>query len=219
LMTLTGSRLTSTNGLSSTIAWSRSDSIAYALEGNISVSGQAASFMAEILGVSNASALSALAESVDDSNGVAFVPALMGLGAPHWRSDARGTITGMSLGTQPAHLARAAIEAIAFQVSDVFAAMDRDIGAGLTELRADGGASQNRRLMQFQADIIGRPVAAAAAPEVSALGAAALAFAGMGVEMPAVSAATRFTPQIGAADRAARSAHWAKAVAQALTTS
>lgn len=218
LMTLTESRISSDNGLSSTIAWSRGDAIAYALEGNISVSGQAASFMAELLGVADAGALSTLAETVPDSNGVAFVPALMGLGAPYWRTDARGTITGMSLGTKPAHLARAALEAIAFQVADVFAAMDADIGAGLTELRADGGASQNEMLMQFQADIVGRPVAAAAAPEVSALGAAALAFAGMGREMPPVTAASRFEPAMQNADREVARARWAAAVRQALTT-
>lgn len=218
LMTLTASRVLSAHGLSSTIAWSRGDTISYALEGNISVSGQSASFMAEMLGVADAGALSALAETVPDSNGVAFVPALMGLGAPYWRADARGTITGMSLGTKPAHLARAALEAIAFQVSDVFAAMDADIGAGLTELRADGGASQNAMLMQFQADIIDRPVAAAAAPEVSALGAAALAFASQGDEMPAVDAAARFEPRLPPAEREAMRARWAAAVKQTLAT-
>ena len=218
LMTLTDSRISSGNGLSSTIAWSRGDTVSYALEGNISVSGQAASFMAELLGIADAAALSALAETVPDSNGVSFVPALMGLGAPYWRADARGTVTGMSLGTKPAHLARAALEAIAFQVADVIGAMDADIGAGLTELRADGGASQNGMLMQFQADIIDRPVAAAAAPEVSALGAAALAFAAMGEEMPAVPAANRFAPSMQRTDREALRARWAAAVTQTLTT-
>ena len=129
LMALTPDRVLSRHGLSSTIAWSRSGTIAHALEGNISVSGQAAAFMADMLGLTDVVALSALADTVDDTNGVAFVPALVGLGAPHWRSDARGTITGLSLGTKPAHLARAALEAIAFQVADVFIAMEQDMGA------------------------------------------------------------------------------------------
>ena len=106
LMTLTPQRVRSAHGLSGTIAWSTSAGVVHALEGNISVSGQAAAFMAQLLGMADVSALSAMA--AEESNGVTFVPALVGLGAPYWRSDARGTITGMSLGTQPGHLARAA---------------------------------------------------------------------------------------------------------------
>ena len=176
LMALTPERIQSTHGISSTIAWSQNGKAQYALEGNISVSGQTAAFVAELLGLADAAALSALAETVSDSNGVTFVPALVGLGAPYWRSDARGTVTGMSLGTKPAHLARAALEAIAFQIADVYTAMEADMGSALGELRADGGASRNPLVMQFQSDILDRPVAAAAAPEVSALGAAALPF-------------------------------------------
>src|SRR5690606_38321190 len=158
------------------------------------VSGQTAAFAAELLGLADAAALSALAKTVDDSNGVAFVPALVGHGAPYWRSDARGTITGLSLGTKPAHVARAALEAIAFQVSDVYALMEADMGEALGQLRADGGASRNGMLMQFQSDILGRPVAVAAAPEVSALGAAALDFSSLGISMPGVPAAGHFSP-------------------------
>jgi len=216
LMTLTPSATASAHGLSSTIAWSRGSAVAHALEGNISVSGQAMAFIAELLGIGDVAELSALAATVPDCNAVAFVPALVGLGAPYWRADARGTVTGLSLGTRPAHLARAALEAIAFQVGDVFAAMAADIGTSFSELRADGGASQNPMLMQFQADLIGRPVAAAAAPEVSALGAAALAFAGMGIEMPAVAPAARFAPQMAEMDRTAHRARWSAAVAQTL---
>lgn len=218
LMALTPERLLSRHGLSSTIAWTRGGQVAYALEGNISVSGQAAAFMAQILGLADAAALSALAESVPDSNGAAFVPALVGLGAPHWRSDARGTITGLALGTQPAHLARAALEAIAFQVADVFVAMEQDMGLSMAELRADGGASRNDFLMQFQADILGRSVATTAAPEVSALGAAALAFAGLGIDMTPVPAAGRHRPTMAEPDRAAHRQRWHAAMAQTLTT-
>jgi glycerol kinase len=218
LMTLTPGPIASQHGLSSTIAWSRGATVSYALEGNISVSGQAAAFMAELLGLDDVAALSALAASVPDSNGVAFVPALVGLGAPHWRAEARGAVTGLALGTRPAHLARAALDAIAFQVGDVFAAMAADIGAGLDELRADGGASQNAPLMQFQADLIGRPVAVAAAPEVSALGAAALGFAGLGLDLPGVPAAARFEPAMTETARAAHRARWAAAIGQTLAT-
>lgn len=218
LMALTPSRVLSRHGLSSTIAWSQDGHVVHAVEGNISVSGQSAAFMADMLGLADPAALSALAQTVLDSNGVAFVPALVGLGAPYWRSDARGIISGLSLGTRRAHLARAAIEAIAFQVADVFAAMEQDMGKPLTELRADGGASRNTFLMQFQADLIGRPVATAAAPEVSALGAAALAFAGLGVAMTPMPAIAKHEPTMSKADRQAHRARWRGAIAQTLAT-
>jgi glycerol kinase len=218
LMTLTPQRVSSTHGLSGTIAWSTGAGVAYALEGNISVSGQAAAFMAELLGLTDAAALSALADTVPDTNGVAFVPALVGLGAPHWRDDARGIISGLSLGTKPAHLARAALEAIAFQVADVLSAMEADIGTPMAQLRADGGASRNAFLMQFQADIIARPVVTASAPEVSALGAAALAFSGLGTTMPPVPGAESFAPAMAADSRAAHRARWDKAISQTLDT-
>ena len=218
LMALTPERVLSSHGLSSTIAWSIAGTVSHAIEGNISVSGQAAAFMAQLLGLPDAAALSALASSVSDSNGATFVPALVGLGAPHWRADARGTITGMSLGTTPAHLARAAIEAIAFQTADVFSAMEQDMGAPMAELRADGGASRNAFLMQFQADILGRPVATAAAAEVSALGAAALAFASMGIDMAPVPAAGRHAPTMASAERDSHRQRWHAAIAQTLYT-
>lgn len=218
LMTLTPQRVSSSHGLSGTIAWSTAAGVAYALEGNISVSGQAAAFMAELLGLSDAAALSKLADTVFDTNGVAFVPALVGLGAPHWRDDARGVISGLSLGTKPAHLARAALEAIAFQVADVLSAMEADIGAPMAQLRADGGASRNTFLMQFEADIIGRPVVTASAPEVSALGAAALAFGGLGIAMPPVPGATHYAPAMADEERIAHRARWDAAIAQTLNT-
>jgi glycerol kinase len=218
LMALTPGRVRSIHGLSSTIAWSQNGRVQHALEGNISVSGQTAAFVAELLGLVDAAALSALAETVPDSNGVAFVPALVGLGAPYWRADARGAMTGMTLGTKPAHLARAALEAIAFQVADVYLAMEADMGADLGELRADGGASRNRAIMQFQSDILGRPVAAAAAAEVSAIGAAALAFSGLGISIPGVPAADHFAPEIDAAARKTHRQRWQSAVAQTLAT-
>jgi len=216
LMALTPARLRSRHGLSSTIAWSRGGAVSHALEGNISVSGQAAAFMAGLLGLADAEALSALAGTVPDSDGVVFVPALVGLGAPHWRAEARGLVTGMSLGTSPAHLARAALEAIAFQVADVHAAMALDIGTALGELRADGGASHNAALMQFQSDLLDAPVSVAAAPEVSALGAAAMAFSALGLDMPGVPSADRFTPSMPHEERAAHLRRWRQALAQTL---
>jgi glycerol kinase len=175
LMTLTPARIASRHGLSGTIGWATTDGVAHALEGNISVSGQAAAFMAEMLGLTDAGALAELAATVPDSNGVAFVPALVGLGAPHWRDEVRGLVTGLSLGTKPAHLARAAIEAIALQVMDVYSAMESDLGQELSGLSADGGASRNDMLMQLQADLVAGPVRRSGVAELSAIGAAMLA--------------------------------------------
>jgi glycerol kinase len=123
LMTLTERPVLSRNGLSSTIAWCAGGTVAYALEGNISVSGQAAAFSTSLLGLPDEAALARLAGTVEFSDGVFFVPALAGLGAPHWRADVRGLFTGMSLSTRPAHFARATLEAIALQIHDVFVAM------------------------------------------------------------------------------------------------
>ena len=215
LMTLTAERRLSRHGLSSTVAWSTTaGGPSYALEGNISVSGQAAAFMAELLGVADAGALAELAATVPDSNGVSFVPALVGLGAPHWAPDARGLVSGLALGTKPAHLARAAIEAIAHQVADVFEAMEQDIGTPLAQLSADGGASRNDALMQFEANIIGRPVTRGARAEVSALGAAMMAAHGLGRRIAAVPSETTFTPQ--PVDRHAIRVRWREAVGRTL---
>ena len=215
LMTLTAKRQRSSHGLSSTIAWSTSaGGPAYALEGNISVSGQAAAFMAELLGLPDASALADLAATVPDNNGVSFVPALVGLGAPHWAPDARGLLSGLALGTRPAHLARAAIEAIAQQVADVFEAMEADIGTPLEQLSADGGASRNDALMQLQADIIGRPVGRGDRAEVSAIGAAMMAAQGLGCPLTLANTTTTFTPRT--IDRDGMRARWREAVGRTL---
>ncbi|MDR7124652.1 FGGY family carbohydrate kinase [Pseudotabrizicola sp. 4114] len=216
LMTLMPARVASAHGLSGTIAWRDRNGTAYALEGNITVSAQAAAFMAGLLGVGDANALSDLAQSVPDSGGVAFVPALAGLGAPHWDDRATGIITGMTHGTTPAHLARATFEAIAHQIADVFAAMEADVGHPLTDLRADGGATGNAFLMQLQADVLGRPVLRAEVEEVGALGVAAMAFAALGAERLAeAERVTVFAPDVPAARRDAARQRWAHAVAQA----
>lgn len=212
LMTLTPGRRASSNGLSGTIAWTDRQGTAHALEGNITVSAQAAAFMARLLGVADAAALTELALTVPDSGGVSFVPALAGLGAPHWDDAATGTITGMTHGTLPAHLASAALDGIAQQIADVFEAMERDVGHPLTGLRADGGASGNAVLMQMQADLLGRPVETADVEEIGALGVAAMAMAGQGVTMRLPEPSRAFRP--GMADPAAR-ARWAAALRRA----
>jgi len=217
LMSLVPERVRSRHGLSGTIAWSLGGTVWHALEGNISVSGQTVAFMATLLGLKDAAALADLAMSVPSSNGVAFVPALVGLGAPHWRNDVRGEISGLTLGTQPAHLARAAVEAVAFQVADVFAAMEADIGAPLAGLSVDGGASRNDFLMQFQADILDRPLRRGKFPEVSALGAASVAFHGLGMAMTDPGEGqTLFTPALPAEARERHLAGWRKAVGHLL---
>ena len=218
LMTLTRGQLHSSRGLSSTVAWGTTKSgVAYALEGNISVSGQAAAFVADLLGINNAAALADLAATVSDTDGVFFVPALVGLGAPHWAPNARGLLTGLSLGAKPAHVARAAIEAIAHQVADVFDAMETDLGASLAQLSADGGASRNDALMQFQADIIGRPVVRGDRAEASALGTAMMAAQALGRPIAPSSDSTAFAPRMSWDGRKAHRDAWHRAVQQTLS--
>ena len=216
LMTLTPQRRTSSHGLSGTVAWTTATGTAYALEGTITVSAQAAAFMARLLGLQGAATLSALAQTVPDSGGTTFVPALAGLGAPHWDDHATGTITGMTHATLPAHLARATFEAIALQVADVLTAMEQDTGHPLATLSADGGAASNPFLMQLQADLLGRPVLCPAVEELSALGAAAMAFQALGHPLPpATHSPTRYEPSLDPASRAQIRHLWAKAIAKA----
>ena len=219
LMTATDGRVRSSHGLSSTIAWSQGDAVQHALEGNISVSGQAAAFAATLLGLPDEEALTALAASVDDSDGVVFVPALAGLGAPHWCSDARGEITGLSLSSGRAHVARATIEAIALQIGDVVAALDADLGTRLPELSVDGGATRNTLLMQLLADLLDREIVRPAIAEASALGAARLAgeaLLGLAAAESHSIQAERFAPAMAAEQRARVVRRWRDAVARAV---
>ena len=147
--------------------------VQYALEGNISMAGSAVQWVGEFLGLADpVNDAVALAASVSDSDGVCFVPAMLGLGAPYWDSVARGTVTGLGRTSRAAHLARAALEAIAFQVRDVLTAMVEESGCDLPVLHVDGGATRNDGLMQFQADILGRPVVRSHDEDLSALGTA-----------------------------------------------
>ena len=171
-----GTPVISGNNLLTTVAWKIGDRVDYALEGSIYVGGSVIQWLRDGLGIIKSSAeVEALAQSVPDSGGVYFVPALTGLGAPYWDQYARGTIVGITRGTTAAHLARAALDGIAFQTMDIASAMARDLGAPLTELKVDGGASRNNLLMQRQADLLGIDVVRPQITETTALGAAYLA--------------------------------------------
>jgi len=162
--------------LLSTLAWRTAGTTSYALEGSIFIGGAVVQWLRDGLGIIRSSSdVEALANSVADNGGVYLVPAFAGLGAPHWDSYARGTIVGLTRGSTAGHIARASLEAIAYQVADVLDAMRTDSGCAIPELRVDGGASQNDTLMQFQADILQTPVVRPAVTETTALGAAYLA--------------------------------------------
>src|SRR4051794_12642480 len=212
-------------GLLTTIAATTADEIPYALEGSIFVTGSAVQWLRDGLGIIERSGdVERLAEQVEDSGGVVFVPALTGLGAPHWDPYARGIIVGITRGTTAAHIARATLEAIAFQTRDVVDAMRQDAGIEFTELKADGGASVDDLLMQLQADVLGVPVRRPEVLETTALGAAYLAGLGTGVwagrdELAAHWRLDReFTPAANAGDGDAdlRYARWREAVSRSL---
>jgi glycerol kinase len=213
----------SRNKLLTTIAWSLNGEVCYALEGAIFVTGAAIGWLRDGLGLfERASDVEALAATVDSTDGVAFVPALTGLGAPHWDPDARGTILGLTRGTTKAHIARAALEAIAFQVRDVVEAMCSDSGVSLSELRVDGGAAANNLLMQLQADLLGVPIVRPTQLESTAMGAAFLAGFGSGIwkSTKAIERTwhidRRFEPRIGRDERDSRYAVWQRAVERSL---
>ena len=216
LMTLTATRTASMHGLSGTIAWTDRNGVAYALEGNITVSAQAAAFMAGLLGLSDAAALSNLAQSVPDAGGVSFVPALAGLGAPHWNDAASGTISGLTHATRPAHLARATFEAVAHQIADVLEAMEADLGLTIGALSADGGASGNRFLMQLQADLLGRTVNTAQVEEIGALGVAGMAMTSLGCAVVPQADANDFLPKMPEDRRVTARSLWSSAVRQSI---
>jgi len=215
LMAATAGRVRSSHGLSSTIAWSRAEGGAqHAIEGNISVSGHAAAFATALLGLADEQALTDLASGVDSSEGVVFVPALAGLGAPHWNTDARGTISGMTLGTRPAHIARATLEAIALQIGDVLDAIAADLGTDLPELSIDGGAARNALLAQMLADLTGRTIVRPEIAEASALGVARMAAQALGLaETPAPAATDRFDPELTTGARTMIRRNWRESMA------
>src|ERR1700759_1171889 len=209
----------SKNNLLTTIAWRKNNTTEYALEGSIFVAGAVVQWLRDGLQIiRTAPEVEALAASVPDSGGVFLVPAFVGLGAPHWDAYARGAILGLTRGSTAAHIARAALEGIAFQVTDVLTAMEADSGIKVAELRVDGGACANNLLMQFQADLLGVPVVRAANPETTAMGAAYLAGLAVGFyksteEISSQWASDRtFEPKISSDERQKLRAGWNKAL-------
>jgi glycerol kinase len=208
-------------GLLATVAWGIGERAAYALEASIFVTGAAVQWLRDGLGIiERAEEAETLAAALQRNDGVYFVPALTGLGSPHWDPYARGTIVGLTRGTGRAHLARATLEAIAYQTLDAVRAMETASSQPLSELRADGGASANDWLMQFQADILGVPVLLPEIAETTALGAAYLAGVGIGRwTLSEVGSSwrerRRYEPRMREDERASLLAGWADALARA----
>lgn len=222
LMTLTEGPIVSRRGLSTTIAWQLGPAVNHALEGNILVTGSAVQWLGEFLGLPDpARDAAAMAGRTEPAEGLYVVPAFVGLGAPYWDARARGLITGLTRGTTAAQVARATLDAIAYQVCDVFQVMEAEAGRRLPELMTDGGASRNDALMQFQADILGRPVVRNLGIDLSAIGAAWLAGLAVGFwrsleELEALPREEdRFEPRMSDAERERRFTGWREAVARA----
>jgi len=219
----TGDRpVPSQKGLVTTVAWGLGGKVFYALEGSIFITGAAVQWLRDGLGLIKTAAESEpLARSVPDNGGVYFVPALVGLGAPYWDMYARGTIVGLTRGTTKGHLARATLEAIAYQVRDVVEAMGAEAGLQVPVLRVDGGGTANSLLMQFQADILGVPIQRAAVAETTALGAAYLAGLAVGLWRDTNGlarlwrAAETYEPRMSADQRETLYAGWKRAVERA----
>ncbi len=225
LMNIGPRPLLSGNGLVTTAAWQVGGHTTYALEGSAFIAGAAVQWLRDGLGIiKTAAEIEALARTVPSSDGVVFVPALAGLGAPQWDQDARGAITGLTRGTTAAHLARATLEGIALEVCDLLFAMAKDASRPLARLRVDGGAAANDLLMQFQADVAGVAVERPSDIESTGRGAAMLAgigaglFGGLKEAARMVELSARFEPRMGADDRAAHLSRWSDAVERARST-
>lgn len=222
LMNIGREPVPSRHQLLTTIGWRIGQETHFALEGSVFIGGAVVQWLRDGLGIIRSSSeIETLAASVPDSGGVYLVPAFAGLGAPHWDQYARGTITGITRGTTSAHLARAALEGIAFQVADVLDVMKQDSGIGLDQLRVDGGAASNNLLMQFQADLLGVPVVRPKVTETTALGAAYLAGLAVGFwkDQSALEGAWQaertFEPKHNPDDMAHRRERWAEALNRA----
>ena len=222
MMNTGGKPVPSTNGLLTTVGWRRGDDVVYALEGSAFIAGAAVQWLRDGLRLIDAAPeIEAMAASVPDAGGVFFVPALTGLGAPHWRPDARGAILGIDRGTTRAHLARATLEGIALQNVDILRAMEADLDEALTVLRVDGGAAANDLLMQMQADLLGVPIVRPRLLETTALGAAMLAGLATGIwDSPEQVGQTwqedrTFEPAMNEDEREGRIAEWAAVIKRA----
>jgi len=218
LMTTGENALASRHRLLTTVAW-QTERTTYALEGSVFVAGAVVQWLRDGLGIiQSSSEVEALAASTADNGDVYLVPAFTGLGSPHWDPHARGTLVGLSRGTTRAHIARAALEAIAFQSAELLQAMQKDAARPLVELRVDGGATSNNLLMQFQADVLGVPVVRPRITETTALGAAYLAGLGVGFwrsheELSSIwQADRRFEPSMSLDEATARLKRWSAAV-------
>ena len=222
LMHTGGKPIASKNNLLTTVAWRLGNRTEYALEGSIFIAGAVVQWLRDGLGIIKSSGeIEALAAQVPDTGGEHLVPALAGLGAPHWDAAARGLIIGLTRGTTRTHIARAALEGIAYQVADVLHAMENDAGIRLKELRVNGGACANNLLMQFQADLLGVPVVRPRVAETTSLGAAYLAGLGVGFWKDQKEIAAhwetnrRFIPTTKPAARKQLLADWSRALARA----
>ena len=214
--------IASKNNLLTTVAWRIGNKTEYALEGSVFIAGAVVQWLRDELGIISSSAeVEALASRVPDTGGVYVVPAFAGLGAPHWDQYARGAVLGLTRGSNKSHLARAALESIAYQSADVLQAMERDSGIKLRELRVDGGASANNLLMQFQADVIGVPVVRPTVTETTALGAAYLAGLAVGYWKDTAQIASqwqtdrKFAPMSTLATRRTLMSGWSRALSRA----
>ncbi len=225
LLMNTGTKpILSANNLLTTIAWKIGDTVNYALEGSIFVGGSVVQWLRDGLGIIRSSSdIEALAKTVPDNGGVCFVPALTGLGAPYWDPYAKGCIYGITRGTTAGHIARAALEGIAFQTMDIVSAMEKDASVTLAELKVDGGASRNNLMMQFQADIVGAKVVRPKVTETTAMGACYLAGLAVGFWDSLDDIASQwqvdrvFEPSAADSEVLARKAQWADAVRRALS--
>ena len=225
LLMNTGSKpIISKNNLLTTLAWKIGNEVSYALEGSIFVGGSVVQWLRDGLGlIRSSSEIEALAMQVGDNGGVYFVPSLTGLGAPYWDQYAKGCIYGITRGTTAAHIARAALEGIAFQTMDIVRAMEKDSGIRLTELKVDGGASMNNLMMQFQANILGTKVIRPAVTETTALGACYLAGLAVGFweDIDSIKKQWRaeksFSPELTEEKKLELQEAWADAVSRALS--
>jgi glycerol kinase len=222
LMNIGSEPTPSRHQLLTTVAWKIGSQTEFALEGSVFIGGAVVQWLRDGLGlIKSAAEIESLAASVPDSGGVYLVPAFAGLGAPHWDQYARGSISGLTRGTNAGHVARAALEGIAFQVADVLAVMKEDSGIALDELRVDGGASANNLLMQAQADFLGVPVVRPKVIETTALGAAYLAGLATGFWKDrnqlhqAWQADRTFEPKLSADEREHRRRRWEEALKRA----
>ena len=209
----------SEKGIITTLAWGLGNKATYAMEGSIFITGAVIQWLRDNLGLIKTAAESeTLAASVPDNGGVYFVPALVGLGAPHWDMYARGSIFGLTRGSNKGHIARAALEAIAYQTRDVLDVIKGESNSAIPVLRVDGGGSLNNLLMQFQADILGIPIQRAQMAEITALGAAYLAGLGVGIWRDTGEiekrwhSTTTFEPRMSADERETLYDNWKKAV-------